>query len=81
MNNNNTIKLVSIPTLKEYLKAVGQVTKDELLDLKWRESLGEFELMKGQYYTQFNLKRGQLTALKQINRILKRLENENVKPI
>ena len=81
MNNNNTIKLVSIPTLKAYIKAVGQATKDELLDLKWRDSLGEFELMRGQYYTQFNIKRGQLTALKEINRILNRLENENVKPI
>ena len=73
---NKPIKLVSIPTLKEYLFGVHQATKDELLDLEWRNSLGEFELMKYQYHNLMNNKRGQLTALKQVVRILKRLENE-----
>jgi hypothetical protein len=78
---NNTIKLVSIPTLKEYIAGVHQATKDELLDLEWRKSNGEFELMKYQYHNLMNNKRGQLTALKEVVRILKRIENENVKPI
>lgn len=78
---NNTIKLVSIPTLKEYIQGVHQATKDELLDLEWRKSMGEFELMKYQYHNLMNNKRGQLTALKEVVRILKRIENENVKPI
>ena len=78
---NNTIKLVSIPTLKEYIAGVHQATKNELLDLAWRKSNGEFELMKHQYHNLMNNKRGQLSALKQVVRILKRIETENVKPL
>ena len=43
--------------------------------------MGEFELMKYKYHNLMNNKRGQLTALKEVVRILKRIENENVKPI
>jgi competence protein ComGF len=79
--SNNGIKLVSTGTLKKYIQAVHSATKDELLDLEWRKSLGEFELMKSEYHKLMNNKRGQLTALKEIVRILKRIENETIKPL